>query len=57
VAKANIRKRPDICHHFEVNPKSRVKEAHINFRSIQNKPVAPFEGLPKLKEHNDSVVR
>jgi hypothetical protein len=57
VSKTNIRKRPEICRHFEVDPKSRVKEAHINFRPVQNKPVTPLGGLAKLKEHNDPVVR
>ena len=43
--------------YFEVDPESRVKEAHVNFRPVQNKPVTPFGRLPKLKEDHHPVIR
>jgi hypothetical protein len=34
VAKANIRKNPDIGDYFEVAPESGIEEAHVNFRPV-----------------------
>jgi hypothetical protein len=57
VAEANIRKSSDIGHYFEVDLESRVEEAHVNFRAVQNEPVTPFRCLPKLDVDDDAVIR
>ena len=57
MAKADIGKRSEIRKYFEVDPESRVKEAHVNFGPVQNQPVTPFGGLPKLKEDNYPMIR
>jgi hypothetical protein len=57
VAKANIRKGPDIGEYFEVDPESRVEETHVNFGPVQDEPVAPLRCLPKLEVDDHAVIR
>jgi hypothetical protein len=57
VAEANIRKSPDIGDYFEVDLESRVEEAHVNFRTVQDEPVTPFRCLLELDVDNDAVIR
>ena len=56
VAKANVRKSPDIGDYFKVDPESRVEEAHVNFGPVQDEPITPFRRLPKLEVDNDTVI-
>jgi hypothetical protein len=55
MAKTNIREIPNIGDYFEVNPESRVEEAHVAYRPIQDEPVAPFWCLSKLEVDDDAV--
>jgi hypothetical protein len=57
VAEANVCKSPDIGDYFEVDPESRVEEANVNFRPLQDEPVTPFRCLPKLDVDDDAVIR
>jgi len=57
MAEANIGQSPEIRDDFEVDPESRVKEAHVHFRLVQDEPVTPFGRLPKLKEDDHPVTR
>ena len=57
VAKANIRKSPDVGDDFKIVPESRIEQAYINFGPIQDEPVAPFWRLVKLEEDNHPVIR
>jgi hypothetical protein len=57
VAEANVCKSPDIGAYFEVDPESRVEEAHVNFRPFQDEPVTAFRCLPKLDVDDDAVIR
>ena len=56
MAEANIGQSPEIRDDFEVDPESRVKEAHVHFRLVQDEPVTPFGRLPKLKEDDHPVT-
>ena len=39
VAKASVRKGPDVGDYFKVDSESRVEEAHVNFGPVQDEPV------------------
>jgi hypothetical protein len=56
VAKADIGKRSEIRKYFEVDPESRVKEAHVHFRLVQDEPVTPFGRLPKFEKDDDAAI-
>ena len=36
---------------------TRVEEANVNFRPLQDEPVTPFRCLPKLDVDDDAVIR
>jgi hypothetical protein len=57
VAETNVCKSPDVGDYFEVDPESRVEEAHVNFGPLQDEPVTPFRCLPKLDVDDDAVIR
>ncbi len=57
VAKTDIRKSPKIGDNFKVDLESRVEEAHVDLRLLEDEPVTPFRLLPKLEENNDPVIR
>jgi hypothetical protein len=56
VAETNLRKSPDVSDYFEVDPESRVEEAHVNFGPVQHQPVTPFRRLPELEKDDDAAI-
>ena len=56
VAETNLRKSPDVSDYVEVDPESRVEEAHVTFGPVQHEPVTPFRRLPKLEKDDDSAI-
>lgn len=57
VAKRNLCQSPDVSKHFEIGPKSRVKQAHVDLGNIQHQPVPPFGRLPKIEKYHDAAIR
>jgi hypothetical protein len=56
VAETNLRKSPDVSDYVEVDPESRVEEAHVTFGPVQHEPVTPFRRLPKFEKDDDAAI-